>query len=146
MQPASKLVIQVSGGTVTVGSGTQLGSGATNYMDTLGFDFACVQADVTTTAANTYDSLAIMHCDTTLSASFVTAAGYVGGTDFDIAAGSATRTLDMINVDLKGMKRFIKLVQIPSVDSATSTVWANLFKGDEMPGTPAEAGVTNWVG
>lgn len=140
MNPQSKLVVQLSDLALT-SAGTAAGSGGTYYFDTLGYDFASI-AIISQTTAGTYSTLNIMEADVTTSASFATFSGGVGGTDFTIGTSPAAGNyLAMLDVDLRGRKRFLKAVIIPS-EAETVSVIANLFKGDTAPRTAAERGVS----
>jgi len=138
MNPNAKLVVQVRDGACT-DAGTAFSSSGTTYFDTLGYDYAIVNC-ISATNAGTMNTLQIMEADVTTSADFTTFAGYAATiTGTSPTAGDYLQTL---NVNLKGRKRYLKAIFIPSLAS-TVTIIANLFKGENEPRTAAQAGVSN---
>jgi hypothetical protein len=147
MVPVSKVAIQIHAPAVQAAT-TTVGSGATNFIDTLGYDYAIVDCHLSTTdnATNNPSALNLMEADVTNSSSFATISGYVGDTDFTIATMSTSVTsIYRFGVDCRSRKRYLKLTCIP-LTTQDITVIANLFRAEQMPKTAALAGVNNYVG
>ena len=138
MNPNCKTVIQISDLALT-SAGTAAGSGGTYYFDTKGYDFAVVNV-ISQTTSSTYSTLNIMESDVTTSANFATFSGGVGGTDFTIGSSpTADYYLANIGIDLRGRKRYLKAVIVPTAAETVSII-ANMFKGEVQPVTAAEKG------
>ncbi|HUX02001.1 MAG TPA: hypothetical protein VMY35_13580 [Phycisphaerae bacterium] len=149
MNPSMKQVVQVLRTALTA-AGTELGSGVTNYIDTLGYDFMSLDC-ICQTYSGTMSTFQIMEADVTTSATFAAIVALTGGTATSTSAGfviasspTAGQYLSKFNVDLRGRKRYVKLALIPDV-AVTATVVANLFKGEDAPITTTQVGVTNFV-
>lgn len=123
-------------------------SSATHSMeiDTLGFKVASIDvAFEKVAAAGTNSAVALVlklqHGDSTSSYSDLT--GYVGGTSFTIPTPANT-TSDVVvrfDVDLRGKKRYLKVV---ATGNATGSVYsvARLGKPEDGPDTATEKGAS----
>lgn len=145
MNPSPKFTLQMLDLALTA-AGTAGGSGATYYIDTLGYDFASFDV-ITQTTTGTYSELQLMEADATTSASFAAITALTGGTETSTSAGfvigsspTTSPWATKLNVDLRGRKRYLKVSAVPSV-AGTFTVIANLFKGETNPVTASQTGV-----
>jgi hypothetical protein len=133
--PAPKSVIVLSATAVTVTN-----SNTTAAFDTKGYDY-CVLDVMATTADNATNNFSVL----TLSEGDTTAA-YVafstGDTDFTIATQSTSvnAIVAQFRMDLRARKRYLKLTANPITNQ---TIWAHaqLYRGDAMPVSAAQAGV-----
>jgi hypothetical protein len=115
-------------------------------IDTLGFKVASIDvAFEKVAAAGTNSAVALVlklqHGDSTSSYSDLT--GYVGGTSFTIPTPANT-TSDVVvrfDVDLRGKKRYLKVV---ATGNATGSVYsvARLGKPEDGPDTATEKGAS----
>lgn len=115
-------------------------------IDTLGFKYASIDVCFEkVAAAGTNSAVALVcklqHGDTTSSYSDVS--GYVGGTSFTIPtpANTSADTVVRFDVDLRGKKRYLKVV---ATGNATGSVYsvARLGKPEDGPDTAAEKGAS----
>jgi len=146
MVPASKKVIQIHAADVQIGT-TSVGSGATNYIDTKGYDYAFVDVAMSTSdaATNNPSELNLYEADVTTSSSFATVSGCVGDTDFDIGtADTSNWHVYRFAVDTRGRKRYLKATCLP-LTTQDILVTADLFRAEEAPITATKAGVSNLV-
>ena len=125
---------------------TNSASNATNvgYVDRRGFDFATIDVIGRTEAAtDTVPALlTLYHGDTTTINTATTYLLITGGTDFTmrslvatVASTGSFRSLQKINVDLRGRRRYLFVRYTPSTTAATEevTVIANLMRAKEAP-------------
>ena len=115
-------------------------------IDTLGFKVASIDvAFEKVAAAGTNSAVALVlklqHGDSTSSYSDLT--GYVGGTSFTIPtpANTTADTVVRFDVDLRGKKRYLKVV---ATGNATGSVYsvARLGKPEDGPDTATEKGAS----
>jgi hypothetical protein len=113
-------------------------------IDTLGYKYASIDVCFEkVAAAGTNSAVALVcklqHGDTTSSYADLT--GYVGGTSFTIPtpANTTADTVVRLDVDLRGRKRYLKVL---ATGNATGSVYsvARLGKPEDGPDTAAEKG------
>jgi hypothetical protein len=121
-----------------------------NVIDTLGFSEMelCVFRETHTSGA--FSALTIQQSDDTVAANFATVTGLVAGTDYtvgDAIGGTNTAVTNIsfvANVDLRGKKRYFRLLVTPSVASAYVSAHALLGKG-AVSAADSAAGVAELV-
>ena len=133
--PAPKSVIALSATAVTVTN-----ANVTAAFDTKGYDYCVLDVCATTAdnATNNFSVLTLSEGDTTNAyVAFST-----GDTDFTIATQSTSvnAIVAQFRLDLRARKRWLKLTANPIT---TQTIWAHaqLYRGDAMPVSAAQAGV-----
>ena len=141
MVPHSKLATMIVPQTVTSG-GTISG-----YVDTKGFDFACISLVTETVAATDIPTVLRLSEDDTAHSAFTAGTvitNFVGGTATSTSVGFVIPTpvtttsvgvntyCVQMNVDLRGRKRYLALEFSP-ITTHTISVDCNLFRGDELP-------------
>jgi hypothetical protein len=96
-----------------LGTGVTNGATVTANIDTLGCKGFLSVDLITGTAnvvSNTFTTLKLSHSDDTVVTNFADISGFVGGTDFTIAAmNTSDANVYRFEVDLRGKKRYIKL-------------------------------------
>jgi hypothetical protein len=121
-----------------------------NVIDTLGFSELeiCVFRETHTSA--TFSTLTIQQSDDTVATNFGTVTGLVAGTDYTVAdaipgTSSAVTNISFVaNVDLRGKKRFFRLLVTPSVATGYVAAHALLAKG-AVSAADSAAGVAELV-
>ena len=122
----------------------------TAYVDTLGYTFAQIYVYIGATDI-ALTALKVQECDTS-DGSYSDISGTVFGTAEDIAGDtsalpSATDddTVFLIELDLRGRKRFLDLVATVGDGSAGAYVcaWAELSRPSDTPQTATERGFGN---
>jgi hypothetical protein len=115
-------------------------------IDTLGFKYASIDvAFEKVAAAGTNSAVALVcklqHGDTT--SAYADISGYVGGTSFTIPtpANTSSDVVVRFDVDLRGKKRYLKVV---ATGNATGSVYsvARLGKPEDGPDTATEKGAS----
>lgn len=125
-----------------------LTNGATatsDAIDTIGFSElqVCILATTSNTVTNKFSVCKLQQSDTTENFADVT--GYVGGTSFTVAnANTSVGYLTLLNVDLKGKKRYFKSVVSPTTTQSL-TVLATLGRGAIAPTSATAQGVNTVV-
>ena len=131
----------------------QVASNATvtsNVIDTLGFSEMELCVFRETHATGAFSALTIQQSDDTVAANFATVTGLVAGTDYTVgdAIGGASSTVTNIsfvaNVDLRGKKRYFRLLVTPSVANGYVSAHALLGKG-AVSAADSAAGVAELV-
>jgi hypothetical protein len=126
-------------------SSTTNAATASGNVDTLGADFLVLDVYATTSnaATNNMSVLKLAESDDTVVTNFSDISGFVGDTDFTIptavtAATSNTLPVAKFNVDLKGVKRYVKISASP-VTTQTIHASGNLYRNEESPRTASKA-------
>lgn len=120
-------------------------SAVTLTVDTIGYDQVSFVAVRAANAATVFAS--VLRVDqSNNNSTFVAAPGFVGGTDFVIAAVSDTNSASIykLDVDTKTLQRYLRLTVTPSV-SVNVVSSARLSRGENAPVTAAEAGCIGLV-
>lgn len=129
-----------------------VGATATHSLeiDTLGFSYASIDVAFSpftaaaATAATAATVIRLAHSDSTGTAAQSNITGFVGGTDFTVAAGSTTGSnvgySHRFDVDLKGKKRYLTVYATPVSAVGVVTV-ARLSKGEAGPVSATSKGV-----
>ncbi|CAB4184832.1 hypothetical protein UFOVP1128_43, partial [uncultured Caudovirales phage] len=103
----------------------------------------CILATTSNTVTNKFTVCKLQQSDTTENFADVT--GYVGGTSFTIPnANTSVGYLTLLNVDLKGKKRYFKSVVSPQTTQSI-TVLASLGRGAIAPTSATGQGVNTVV-
>lgn len=126
-------------------STTAAATATSDAIDTIGFSElqVCILATTSNTVTNKFTVCKLQQSDTTENFADVT--GYVGGTSFTIPnANTAAGYLTILNVDLKGKKRYFKSVVSPATTQSI-TVLANLGRGAIAPSSATLQGVNTVV-
>ena len=123
------------------------GATASGYIDRIGYDYlrANVEASQADVVSNKPSVLKLQHSDTTDASNFADISGFIGGTDFTVAAAlTSASNLYQFGVDLRGKKRYIQIVASPRT---TQVIAANgmLFRAKQTPINASDAGVLNLV-
>lgn len=143
MRPSSRLALAIASASITNG-----GTATALNIDTsppggprsrhLSLDIVMTTADV---VSNKPSVLKLQHSDTTDATNYSDISGTVAGTDYTLPnADTSNPNLYKINLNLQGKKRYIR-AQVSPRTTQTITAVANLSWNDQMPNTPAEAGV-----
>lgn len=143
MKPAMKQVI------VFAPTSTTNGATTTGQIDCLGFDHLSVDiiAPTADVVSNKFQTCKLAHSDTTDSTNYsditkFVAAG-VGG--FTLANANTSNAYGVkLNVDLRALKRYVKLSVSPRTTQVLCAV-ANLQMGEQSPVVAADAGVNTLV-
>lgn len=115
-------------------------------IDTIGFKYASIDvAFEKVAAAGTNSAVALVcklqHGDTT--SSYADVSGFVGGTSFTIPtpANTSADTVVRFDLDLRGKRRFLKVV---ATGNATGSIYsvARLGKPEDGPDTAGEKGAS----
>lgn len=120
-------------------------SAVTLTVDTIGYDQVSFVAVRAANAATVFAS--VLRVDqSNNNSTFVAAPGFVGGTDFVIAAVSDTNSAAIykLDVDTKTLQRYLRLTVTPSV-SVNVVSSARLSRGENAPVTASEAGCIGLV-
>lgn len=119
-------------------------------IDTLGFEAVSIDvvySPFTSATSNAAPVLRLTQHDVTGTGQ-TNISGFVGGTDFTVAAGSTTGAnagyVARFNVDMRGKRRFLTLYTSPGNTVAVSSV-ARLGRAEEAPITAAGKGVGTLV-
>lgn len=143
MRRSTKTVVAINQASTTNGAT------ASGNIDTLGYDEANIDVVMTTSnaATNNPSVLKLSESDDTVVTNFADISGFVGDTDFTIAA-AVTDTNSIwvakFKVDLTGRKRYLK-VSVTPLTTQVITAVANLGRPDTSPETAAKANVSNLV-
>lgn len=143
MKPAMKQSILFHGTSTTNGATT------TGAIDCLGFDHLSVDliANTADVVSNKFQTCKLSHSDTTDATNYSDltkfVAGGVGGFTLANANTSAAYGVKM-NVNLAGVKRYVKLSVSPRTTQVLSAI-ANLQIGEQSPVVAADAGVNTLV-
>lgn len=121
-------------------------------IDTLGFEYASIDlvfspfTSAAATAATAATVIRLAHSDTTGTAAQSNVSGFVGGTDFTVAAGSTSTSgaangyVHRFDVDLRGRRRYLTVYATPVSTVGVITV-ARLSKGEASPISASDKGV-----
>jgi nucleoside recognition membrane protein YjiH len=126
-------------------STTAAATATSDAIDTLGFSElqVCILATTSNTVTNKFSVCKLQQSDTTENFADVT--GYVGGTSFTVAnANTSVSYLTLLNVDLKGKKRYFKSVVSPATTQSI-TVLATLGRSAIAPTSATAQGVNTVV-
>jgi hypothetical protein len=119
-------------------------SAVTLTVDALGWDQVSFAAIRAANAATTFASVLKVE-QSNDDSTYVAVPGMTGGTDFTIATATTSAAVAYkLDVDAKGLRRYLKLTVTPSA-SINVTAVARLSRGENSPTTAAEAGVLGWV-
>jgi hypothetical protein len=127
-------------------STTAAATATSDAIDTIGFQElqVCILATTSNTVTNKFTVCKLQQSDTT-DGTFADVTGYVGGTSFTVAnANTSVGYLTILNVDLKGKKRYFKSVVSPATTQSI-TVLANLGRGAIAPSSATLQGVNTVV-
>ncbi len=126
---------------VIVPTATASNATSTGTIDTLGFDYCCIDVILGTAAATTTPiALKVEEGDTTSSYSAITAltGGTAANTSGYFVLAARPETTDEVyarlNIDLRGRKRHLKVSVTPGT-TANAQVIAALYRADEMETT-----------
>lgn len=121
----------------------------THEIDTLGYEYVSIDvvySPFTATTSNAAPVLRLTQHDVTGTGQ-TNISGFVGGTDFTVAAGATTGAAGYVhrfNVDMRGRRRYLTLYTSPGNTVGVTSV-ARLGRPEEAP-TSASTGNTNsWV-
>lgn len=118
-------------------------------IDTLGYNHASIDVLFSpfTAAANPTTAatvLRVAHSDTTGTSGQANVSGFVGGTDFTVAAGntavSALGYSHRFDIDLRGKRRYLTVYATPASTCGVVTT-ARLSKGEAGPTSATDKGV-----
>lgn len=131
-------------------SETNGGTLTSNKLDTKGFKRAKIMIWSTTAATNKAPSTLTLSeaDDTTTSVTAITA--FTGGTGFTIPTPEGTasdgtyKPYCVMDVDLRGRKRYLTLTIVPTTTQTYYAI-AELLKGEESPNTVGESNVRGYV-
>jgi len=131
---------------------TSVAANATHSVeiDTIGFAYASIDVVFSPfTAAATAAATVLRLAQSDSSGSGQTnISGFVGGTDFTVAAGSTTGAnagyTHRFDVDLRGKKRYLTVYATPAATVGVVTV-ARLSKGEAGPTSASDKGVSTQV-
>jgi len=128
---------------------TNAGTATSLNLDCAGFDFVTIDV-IQTTSNNTTNNPSVFklqHSDTTDASNFSDISGLVGDTDWTIpTVGTDTNTIGTVkmNVDMRHKKRYVRLLISP-VTTQSFTALANLHRGERIPVSATDAGVSALV-
>lgn len=131
-------------------SETNGGTLTSNKLDTKGFKRAKILIWSTTAATNKAPSTLTLSeaDDTTTSITAITA--FTGGTGFTIPTPEGTQSDStykaycVMDVDLRGRKRYLTLTVVPTTTQTYYAI-AELLKGEESPNTAAESNARGYA-
>jgi hypothetical protein len=119
-------------------------------IDTLGFEYVSIDvvySPFTSTTSNAAPVLRLTQHDVTGTGQ-TNISGFVGGTDFTVAAGTTTGAnvgyVARFNVDMRGKRRFLTLYTSPGNTVAVNSV-ARLGRAEEAPVSAATKNVGTLV-
>jgi hypothetical protein len=119
-------------------------------IDTLGFEYVSIDvvySPFTATTSNAAPVLRLTQHDVTGTGQ-TNISGFVGGTDFTVAAGTTTGAnvgyVARFNVDMRGKRRFLTLYTSPGNTEAVNIV-ARLGRAEEAPFSAATKNVGTLV-
>jgi len=148
MNPNPKVAVQVFRQALTA-AGTEIGTAATTFVDTKGYDYG-IALLAAQTSTGTWSLLSVSSSDTSNDAAATThTINLVGGTATSTSAGfvigsspTAGQWLTKFGVDFRsGTKRYVKVNAVPNATATADVVWY-LYKGEQSPDTATLAGVT----
>ncbi|NBT14275.1 MAG: hypothetical protein EBS56_11975 [Planctomycetia bacterium] len=131
---------------------TSVAANATHSVeiDTIGFAYASIDvvfSPFTAAATAAATVLRLAQSDSSGSGQ-ANISGFVGGTDFTVAAGSTTGAnagyTHRFDVDLRGKKRYLTVYATPAATVGVVTV-ARLSKGEAGPTSASDKGVSTQV-
>lgn len=143
MQPSAKSVCAI----VPI-SKTNAATATGEAIDTRGFDYCSITVVAATAdvVSNKPTVLKVQESAITDATGFADVSGLIGGTDFTVA-NSLTSLPNVYRLDIKlkpARKRYLRVLVSPATTQVISGV-ATLSRGENSPGTAAEAGVLNLV-
>jgi hypothetical protein len=119
-------------------------------IDTLGYEYVSIDvvySPFTATTSNAAPVLRLTQHDVTGTGQ-TNISGFVGGTDFTVAAGTTTGAnvgyVARFNVDMRGKRRFLTLYTSPGNTVAVNSV-ARLGRAEEAPTSAATGNVGTWI-
>lgn len=118
-------------------------------IDTLGYEAVSIDviySPFTAATSNAAPVLRLTQHDVT-STGQTNISGFVGGTDFTVAAGATTGNAGYVqrfNVDMRGKRRFLTVYTSPG-NPATITSVARLGRAEEAPTSASTGNVNGWV-
>lgn len=131
-------------------SATNGGTLTSNKLDTKGFKRAKIMIWSTTAATNKAPStLTLSEADDTTT-TMTDIAAFTGGTGFTIPTPEGTQSDStykaycVMDVDLRGRKRYLTLTVVPATTQTYYAI-AELLKGEESPNTAAESNARGYV-
>lgn len=131
-----------------LGTGVTNGATVTANIDTLGFDHLSLDVIMGTsnTTSNNPSVLKLSESDDTVVTNFTDISGFVGDTDFTIAAAdTSAENIYRFDVQLRNRKRYIRLTVSPTTTQAT-VYSARLARPEVSSDASAtKAGVENLV-
>jgi hypothetical protein len=121
-----------------------------NTIDTLGYNELqiCVMRETHATAG--FSALTIQEADSDAATSFATTSGLVAGTDYTVAdaiggtSAAVTNVSFVANIDLRGKKRYFRVIVTPATATGYVASHAILGKG-EVSAPDSAAGVAELV-
>jgi hypothetical protein len=144
---------QVQKSVVSISPAAGVATGATHSaaIDCLGFDSASIDVSYRNIAHTSAPAVVtLLHSDT--DGSYVTAAGFISGTDYTVAgvANTATVNVTRFDVSTKALRRYLQVNVTPSASggvasNSTIVISARLGRGEIGPDTASEAGVNVWA-
>lgn len=125
--------------------GVTTGQTHSHVVDTYGADYASVDVVFSTFTAATSSYASVLK----VQESDASGSGYADVPGMTVSAGAGATTgstgaVCRFNVDMRGRKRYLKVVATPGNPATVSSV-ARLSKCEDMPTSAASAGVNNFV-
>ena len=121
----------------------------THEIDTLGYEYVSIDvvySPFTAATSNAAPVLRLTQHDVTGTGQ-TNISGYVGGTDFTVAAGATTGAVGYVqrfNVDMRGRRRYLTLYTSPGNTVGVTSV-ARLGRPEEAPTSASTGNVNGWV-
>lgn len=121
-----------------------------NTIDTLGFNELQICVMRETHSSGAFTALTIQESDSDAATSFATTTGLVAGTDYTVAdaiggtSAAVTNVSFVANIDLRGKKRYFRVLVTPSAATGYVASHAILGKG-EVSAADSAAGVAELV-
>lgn len=135
MQPNSKITV------MRLAATSATNADFTASLDCLGYRYAVIDVILSTAATNEDLSTLVLNDNTSASTTNDTAIA-TGGTDFTIGGSGAAASVNRFCVDLRGKERYLIVTGRTSTNDQTVTIVGNLYRGEAVPNTTTEAGVT----
>lgn len=120
---------------ITIQSCASNATVTSNVIDTLGFSEMEICVLRETHATGAFSALTIQSSDDTVATNFATVSGLVAGTDYTVGdaiggTGTAVTNISFVaNVDLRGKKRYFRLLVTPSAATGYVSAHVLLAKG-----------------
>jgi len=144
-------MIQIAATKTDAKVATSVAASATHSheIDTLGYEYVSIDvvySAYTATTSNAAPVLRLTQHDVTNTGQ-TNISGFVGGTDFTVAAGATTGNAGYVarfNVDMRGKRRYLTLYTSPGNTVGVTSV-ARLGRAEEAPTSAATGNVGTWI-